>query len=81
MAAGDRYVLLEDVQKAMAACATRIDGRATSAPEYLAPFDGGNALRPHDKHGRFWQVWSGNMCIALLRSEDVAAAQRQGVDK
>ena len=39
-------------------------------PEPVAPSPG-PALRPHAIPG-WWQVWSGSICVALLRPEDVA---------
>lgn len=35
------------------------------------PHDGKPRLRPHSIPG-WWQVWSGDLCIALLSAEDVA---------
>jgi hypothetical protein len=68
--------------------AAEIVGTMTSPPEPV--FDvGGPALRPHTIPG-WWQVWSGHICIALLRPEDVAPvlvagrealAQAVGVEK
>lgn len=34
-------------------------------------------LRPHSIPG-WWQVWSGNICVALLRPEDVAMLTGSG---
>lgn len=36
----------------------------------LEPFDGKPPLRPHSIPG-WWQIWSGGICIALLRPEDI----------
>ena len=46
-------------------CALRIPERL------LEPHDGSPRLRPHTIEG-WWQVWSGGICIALLKPEDVA---------
>jgi hypothetical protein len=43
---------------------------AMEQPDAVNPCEG-PALRPHTIPG-WWQVWSGYMCIALLRPEDVA---------
>lgn len=40
-------------------------------PEVNAPSDGKEVLRPHSRAG-WWEVWSGEICIALLKPEDVA---------
>lgn len=43
-----------------------------SRPEpCVAPHYGKSVLRPHTIAG-WWQVWSGGICVALLRPEDVA---------
>lgn len=41
--------------------------------------DGGPTLRPHGTPG-WWQVWSGGICVALLRPEDVAVIRRETVE-
>ena len=35
----------------------------------VTPHDGGRVLRPHSIPG-WWQVWSGGVCVCLLRPED-----------
>jgi hypothetical protein len=37
------------------------------------PHDGGRVLRPHSVRG-WWQVWSGGICVCLLRPDDFRAA-------
>ena len=39
--------------------------------EVNPPFDGKDVLRPHARAG-WWEVWSGGICTALLKPEDVA---------
>lgn len=39
-------------------------------PEVNPPSDGKEVFRPHARAG-WWEVWSGEICIALLRPEDV----------
>jgi hypothetical protein len=47
-------------------------------PEPVLPCaDGGPGLRPHGTPG-WWQVWSGHLCIALLKPEDVAPLRGGG---
>ena len=40
-------------------------------PDANPPSDGKEVLRPHSRAG-WWEVWSGEICIALLKPEDVA---------
>lgn len=58
---------LRKVSAELARIASDLDSR----PEPVLRIDGGPALRPHTIKG-WWQLWSGHICIALLRPEDVA---------
>lgn len=60
---------------AAANAAIRSKGVLTAEP-VSEPHDAGPALRRHTITG-WWQVWSGGICIALLRPEDVADALRE----
>lgn len=56
----------------VAARLTRMAEDLDAKPEPVLHLDGeGPALRPHTIKG-WWQVWSGHICIALLKPEDVA---------
>jgi hypothetical protein len=80
MAERDRTV--DDVRELLDACMSSIKSevrdlglliereRLTNPQPVYPTHDGGSNLRPHTIPG-WWQVWSGGICIALLKPEDV----------
>jgi hypothetical protein len=71
------YVELETALAAIERLEEELRRKADHPPELcLPPHDGKGALRPHTAKG-WWQVWSGGICIALLRPEDIERAGLQ----
>ena len=46
----------------------------------VTPHDGGRVLRPHSIPG-WWQVWSGGVCVCLLRPEDAISIRSPRSDE
>ena len=66
------YVELETVLQILERAIEEATQKADRPPALcLEPHDGKGRVRPHSIKG-WWQVWSGGICIALLRPEDVA---------